>query len=600
VAQQPFALTPAVAEAAAAFANMLSAAYRVPVEGEGRRALTDKELVQRISVAVSIEFRLADWAMMRLANDETLTPYQYGMLDVIEKILAQVLAPPALHPQFAAAVLQYRGLFAAAAMPADGWVTNAAHPARQMLALAHQAGAGWQPELGTAALSIRGQVESWFAGIAQGQQDWLQAVKTAQQWLDDEKRRAERVEKRLIEAEAGAMRERRARQLATRTLNQAFADRLIGRDVGAMLVADWLPALQTAILRHGEQSPLWQKIKRTTGTLRWTLSPELGEEAHNKLFRLIAQVGQDLEEIAPQLFVDDSTRQRVLAVLDEEHLCVARNLPRETAPFSPLDIQDTLAETNTSLSEILLEKVRGISTANWLLLHQPGTLRRARLLLRDDESHQVLLVNIIGAKVSTISVEKLAVALASGAIEVLPERLPLQPAIAQVVEETRALHRQAQQSRMEALRVMREQAAAEARSREAARQKALAEARVLEAARQEAQRKADIAMQEANAAREATQQRARLLASSLTIGAWLVFRTADGTAEKRRLTVILPSSGKYILVDASGLNKFEIGRDDLVSGLGDGSISVLTKDQKLDDALTRVVSGLRSEKPGGA
>lgn len=597
MAQQPFALTPAVAEAASAFANMLSAAYRVPVEGEGRRALTDKELAQRASVAVSIEFRLADWAMMRLAEDETLTPYQYGMLDVTEKILAQIITPPALHPQFAAAVLQFRGLFAAAAMPADGWITNPAHPARQLLMLAYQYGAGWQPELGTAALSIRGQVESWFEAIAQGSHDWFQAVSTAQHWLEEEKRRAERVEKRLVEAEAGAMREKRARLLATRTLNQAFADRLIGKEVGAMLTADWLPAMQHAVLRHGEQSPLWQKIKRTTGTLRWTLSPELGDEAQNKLLRLIAQVGQDLEDIAPQIFFDDAVRQRVLGTLDEEHLCVARNLPRETAPFPPIELHDALSETNTSLSEILLDKVRAVSVSNWLLLHQQGTPRRARVLLRDDEAHQLLLVNIIGAKVMTISVEKLAVAMASGAIEVLPEKLPLPSAIAQAVEETRVMHRQAQQTRMEALRVMREQAAAEARTREAARQKALAEAKVLEAARQEAQRKADIAMQEASVIRESTQQRARLLASSLTIGAWLVFRSADGKTEKRRLTVILPSSGKYILVDGSGLNKFEVTRDELIRGLGDGSISALTKDQKLDDALTRVVSGLRG--PGG-
>jgi hypothetical protein len=398
VQQQPFALTPAVADAAAAFANMLNTAYRVPIDGAGRRALTDKELMQRVSGAVSIEFRIADWAVMRLAGDEILTPYQYGMLDVTEKMLAHLAALPITHPQFAASILQYRGLFAAAAMPADGWITNPQHPARQLLSVAFQTGTGWQPELGTAALSIRGQVESWFNGICDGAHDWPHAITLAQHWLEDERRRAERVEKRLVESEAGAMRERRARQLAVRTINQAFADRLIGKDAVQMLVSDWQAALHAALLRHGEHSALWQKIKRTTGTLRWTLSPELGEDAQNKLFRLISQVGQDLDDLAPQIFFDPATRDRVISILEEEHLCVARNLPRETVPFVPLESHDTLADTNTSLSDTLMDKVRAVSVGTWLLLHDGSTHRRARVLLKDEEARQLLLVNVIGVR----------------------------------------------------------------------------------------------------------------------------------------------------------------------------------------------------------
>lgn len=591
----------AAAEAAAAFAGMLGTAYRVPLDASGRRTLPDRELVQRLQVPVSTEISLTDWAMMRLAADETLSAYQFGVLDIAEKCLSLALAPPALHPQFAAALQQYRSLFAAAAIPADGWITNPQHPARALLPLLYSAGLGWQPELGTTALSIRGQVTGWLDALCAGTVDWTQAVAQATQWLGEERRRAERVEKRLVETEAGVMRDRRARQLAARTLNHAFADRLVGQEVAAMLVNDWLPAMQAALLRHGEQSPLWQKLKRTTGTLRWTLSPELGEDARNKLFRLIAQVGTDLEELAPQLFFDDAVRERVMAVLDQEHLHVARNLPRAIVPFTPVDTQDTLAEANATLSDNLLEKVRALAIGDWLLLQEGSPSRRARVLLRDDDARQLLLVNVSGVKVMAAPWEKLALMLANGSAERLPERPPLNTAISQVIEETRVLHQQAQQSRMESLRQMREAAAADARAKEAARQKALAEAQALEAARQEAQRKADITQQEVNATRESGLQRARLFVSSLTIGAWLVFRGEGNAVMQRKLAVILPSSGKYIFVDATGGNKLEVNRDELVRGIGEGRIAALGKDQKLDDSLARVVSGLRNERnpPGG-
>lgn len=599
-----FTLTPAVAEQAAALASLLAAAYRLPVEASGRRQMGDAEVIERVALTVSPEFGLADWALMRLAPDETLTPAQYGFLDATERILRRLTAMPHCHPQYATLLMQYRGTFAAAAIPADGWITNPQHPARRMLAALHTIGLGWHPELATAAMSTRGQIEGWLTGLRGDLRAWDQAATRATQWIDDERKRAERVEKRLIETEAGQMRDRRARQLAARTLNQALADRLIGREVAEMLVQDWLKAMHTTLLREGEQGPLWQRLKRITGTLRWTLSPELGDEARNKLLRLVGQVTDDVNELAPQLFPDPAHRDRVTGALEQEHLYIVRNLPRETVMFEPIDTLDTLADVGVAASESLLTRVRAMAVGSWLLLHDgTGNSRRARILLRDDGSSQLLLVNALGVKVQTFTYEKIAVRLADGSVEVLPTELPMKAAFEAVIAELREMQQRNQQSRIEQLRVAREQAAADARAKEAARQKAMAEAAALEQARQEAQRRVEHAQREAAVVRQQAEddaragaQRARLLASSLTIGAWLVFRDDNGTVERRRLTVVLPSSGKYIFVDAAGTGKREINRDELIRRLGDGSITPVSKDQKLDDSLSRVVGNLRGDR----
>lgn len=599
----PFTLTAAVAEQAAAFARMLAAGYTVPVEPGNRRTLADADLATRLAVAVSRELALADWALVRLSAAETLSAYQYGMLDAVEQILGRFFAAPAFHPQFADVLATHRGLFAAQALAADGWVTNPQHPARRLLANFYRMACGWHPELGPAADATRAQARQWLARLAEPGSHWHEVDDAATRWLDGERQRTDRLEKRVVDAESGALRARRARQLAARTLNQALAGRAVGAEAATVLRQEWFAAMQWVLLSEGEQGPLWQRVKRTTGSLRWTLSPEIGDEARNQLYRVIAQVSEEISALAPLVVHDANARERIVAAIDAEHLRVLRNEPGETLPFPAVDAGDALADGSAALSEHLLARVQALETGAWLLWRESGVTRRIRLLIKQDDTRQLLFVNALGARVLGCSWEALALHLASGDAEPLPATDPLADCIAGVTTELLARQQRAQQDKLEALRTARQQAAAEARMREAARQKALAEAQALEAVRHESQRRAAEAQQMADtAARDAEQQRmqrARLMASSLTIGAWLAFRDGAGTVERRRLTVVLPSSGKYIFVDGDGNAKRELLRDELVRGLADGTISQLTRDQKLDDALTRVVDNLRHERGDG-
>lgn len=594
----PFALTPEVAERAADMARLVAAAHTVPGDSQGRHPLPDAVLAERLCMPVSPELPLADWAAVRLAPEETLTAYQYGMLHCVEQVLALVLAAPAFHPQLAADIAGWRGLFAAAALPADGWLSNPQHGARRLLAALQEIACGWQPELGAAALPVRQQIQGWLAGHAGAPKAWDETVKAILIWQAGERARTERIEKRLVDSESGALRARRSRQLAARTLNQALADRLIGIEVAEVLRDDWFQAMQWTLLSDGEQGALWARVKRVTGSLRWTLSPEIGDDARNKLMRVVGQVSEDLASLAPLVLHNDASRVRVLDTLEAEHLRILRNEPRQTAPFTPVEGQDALADASTELSATLLAPVQALAPGQWVLLQEPAGTRRARLLLRHDDSRQLLFVNALGVKALQISWESFALWLARGDAAVLPAQPAIDDAVQQVRAELLARHERERNGRMEALRAAREQASAEARIREAARQKALAEAQMLEAARQEVLGRA--AEVEANTnlmardAEQQRQQRARLMASSLTVGAWLVFAAA--VPIRRKLTVLLPSSGKYIFVDADGTGRFELARDELIRGLADGSITTLQKDQRLDDALTRVVDNLRQER----
>lgn len=598
----PFTLTPQVAESAAALARLIAAVYSVPGSDPGRKALVDSDLAQRLRAPVTAEMSLADWALVRLAADETLSSYQYGMLDTAERVVTGFLSTPAFHPQLAITITTLRGIFVGAALPADGWLTNPQHPARQVLSLLYALACGWQPESGAAATTLRNDIGNWLTTLLRSPNAWQEVADAMRATQDAERSRLERVEKRLIESESGVLRARRARQVAARTLNQSFAGRPIGTEVAEALHQIWLPAMQWTVLHEGEQGPLWQRSKRVTGTLRWTLSPEMGEDAQHQLMRLIGQATDELTALAPAVIHDAAARERLLEILGQEHVRVLRNEPRETQPFTPAESHDALADASASLSETLLTQVRALQPGQWILLREGNNTQRARLLLKQDDSRQLLFVNALGQKTLQPSWETLALQMTRGDLEALPLTAPLADCIATVLAELAKRHEQSQQSRLETLRAAREQAAAEARLREQARQKALAEAQTLENARHDAMRRAAeldaAAGVQASDASQQQMQRARLQASSLTIGVWLLFRSGE-TAERRKLAVLLPSNGKYIFVNADGTGKLELLRDELVRGLADGSIEALQKDQRLDDALTRVVDSLRHERGTG-
>lgn len=598
----PFALTPAIAGEAAAFANLVSATFRLAAT-PGMRVITDGELRTLLATPLPATADLAETVRNRLAAGETLSAYQYGMLNAVDRIFDKFFALPAFHPQLADLLREYRGGLAAQALPADGWVTSPQHPARQLLDALYALACSWQPETGAAADAARARVEQWISRLASGETGCGVLASEATQWIAEEQLRLGRLEKRLLDAESGALRSRRARQVAARTLNQALATRAIDVAVTRLIREDWFSAMQWVLLHEGEQSPLWQRMRRVTGSLRWTLSPEAGDEANTQLPRVIAQVKNDLEEIAARVFSDHVTRDRLLDAIDAEHLRLLSRAPRDVAPFPPVDAGDAIDDDTAEVSETLLDGVRALEPGQWLLLQDGGNVRRGRLLLRQEDSRQVLFANPLGGKAASWSWETCAVRLSNRDALPLPVRAPLQDCINAVTRDLKDDQQHEQQGRLDALRSAREQAAAEVRNREVARQKALAEVQALENARlAAAQHAGDARAAENVMARDATPanlQRAKLLVSSLTLGTWLAFRDPDGTTIRRRLSVMLPSSGKYIFVDADGNEKLELARDDLARGLADGRMELLARDQRLDDALTRIVENLRQERGTG-
>lgn len=609
----PLTSTPNPPTDAGTLARLLTGIYESGVDA-ARAPLPDTELAARLALPPPPDDTpLLEWAARRLRPDERLTPCQQGILDSVDQLMQALWAPPVYDPTLVRLLRPARASLAGAAMSADGWITNPVHPARRVLQLLHEVACGWQPE--QAPQGTKEQLSVWIDSIRHAATpDWHALEKGILAWQSAERMRLDRLENRLVDAERGVMRKKRARQLAARVLNQSLAGRDIPPDVSRCLVQDWLPAMQWVVLQEGEDSPLWQRVKRLTSSLRWTLHPELdAQENRNKLLRIVGQANEDLEELSARLIQDETARRRLQDTISDAHLAAMRGETIATETFAGVDTEDPIASGHTEFASTLLLPVMGLETGQWFRLKEGhNTTRRIRLLLRQDDAHQLLFVNAMGARALQTSFESFALLIANETAEPLPASADIGTLVSKLMARLEERHTHARQTRMEQLRAARELAAEEARKREEARLKALAEARALEAARQAAFREAEQVRLKAaelyksqELAREADEaaaqmvrrkniQQARLLASSMPLGTWLDFTLPDGKRLRRRLTVILSSSNKFIFVDTDGTGRFEITRDDLVTGLADKTVSPVEKAGRTDDTLTRVVNNLRS------
>jgi hypothetical protein len=89
---------------------------------------------------------------------------------------------------------------------------------------------------------------------------------------------------------------------------------------------------------------------------------------------------------------------------------------------------------------------------------------------------------------------------------------------------------------------------------------------------------------------------ARQSATLLAVGSWVELRDEVGIAQRLKVAVKLPSSGKLILVDRDGIRSAEFEREVFAARLLDGSAQILNQGPKFEDTLAKVVDGMRRDR----
>lgn len=537
--------------------------------------------------------------------EQPLDARQTGVLRLAQAVLAEFFAQPVFHPELGRALLSSCGPLLAGALSSDGWLLRREHAAGRLLLTLADFARGWSPALPEADEQCR-VMQGWLQQV--GEQGVDEAAGQAQTWYQDWLSRRDKITARVCQSESGAMRLRHARQLVARTLNNQLRDRELP-DFMVASMDTWVSVFQWVLLNQGEQSPVWLRLTRSFALLVWSLQPAAAEEkARDKLNRVAAELKDALREVLGMAIANEAEREQLLEDIQVAHFCQqqGRALDWQEAPL--VDGGSALDNAGASISRDLLAEVSAVNEGDWFVVMESG--QRLQLLLKQDEHQQLLFVSQRGTREQTLSFEEFAWQFSTAAMSTLVQPTPMHDWVASRLEALAEKYRQAQRSRAQRAR---EEQAREARlreEREASWRKARAEAEQLEASQglvaeqpedsestsadtlSVGQQRREDAAAKHGATPEHRRKRARLLVSSLTMGAWLDFHDAeqdDAPAMRRKLAVVLPSSGKYIFVDDFGGEKYQLARQELIAGIAEGNITVVRKDARFDDALSRIM-----------
>ncbi|HET8710236.1 MAG TPA: DUF1631 family protein, partial [Spongiibacteraceae bacterium] len=483
----------------------------------------------------------------------------------------------------------------------------------RLLELLQRRGAGYHPELGRAGEKLLSDLQPLWPLLERG--DWTAAAALADTQWQQEQGRLQRLEQRLIDSEKGLLLSRRAQQEAARVLNRALAGKRLSAAMLAYMHDTWYRELQWCLLQFGENSAEWRRRVDLTSRLVDSLQdPEEDVEQRQRLYALIPEIGAELRETLSEHAPESTVLEQQLALVERHHLAILKGRPLPAGPCTLIANDDPWADATTTVSRDLLQQAAVLELGAWFLLRGDEGESRIKLVMKTDDTAQLLFANRLGVKALQKSFEEFAYLLAIDVVTPLPApenaRSALRQLLAQLLQ--RGVERQrvrAEEARRE--EELRRRAEEEEARRRAAKEKAIAEAAALAAAQARAEEQARLAAEQR--AREQEQLRrlalqqeqvrdaeqrartARQTATLIAIGSWVEFHDELGEALRLKLAVKLPSSGKLIFVDREGIRRGEFDRDTFAAKLVEGSARVLDSGPQFEDTLARVVGSLRRD-----
>lgn len=305
--------------------------------------------------------------------------------------------------------------------------SDAEHPVRRLLRLLSQAAIGWEQEsllqrdiLLEELRHVVHRILNEFTG------DNLQLFSELEQtfgaFIADEARRAELVEKRVLQSAEGQAKMEQAR----RVINQLINDRMQGKTLPSVVIdmvdGPWRILMLQTLLRTGRDSDQWRECLQTVDDLIWSIQPANAAADRDRWIKLIPlllkRICSGLESIQhPGLEVE-----KFLSALWEIHGQILQTPPDQVLPNSrtvdnvlgdPLSPRQSaierqrrkMAERNIQFdpdapsNADLKQRIQNLPLGQWVeITGDNGKTRRCKLVFRSTDSDLFIFVNRRGHK----------------------------------------------------------------------------------------------------------------------------------------------------------------------------------------------------------
>ena len=376
-------------------------------------------------------------------------------------------------------------------------------------------------------------------------------------YLDKEKRRAQILEQRTIDAEDGKAKSERARAQVDAELNRICAGKNLPLAVTKLLREAWANVMFITTLKQGMESDEWRSCSMTAQQLVWSVTTAMDKDNRQRLLKLVPELLQKLRTGLESISFSPFETTNLFKQLEVVHLARLRGEPKpvvvESAPIvSATEIATKAAELAAKNANMKAALVEAQQKAQLAL--------NAQLAANAGEQAKSVGHGVDVNEASTL---------------VSPDPVKVSPLQTLGVSEDNTSAGEVQNA-----------------------QPVNVESQVVEAEAVGATEMEEIAPEIDEQITQEVQADSQHLAlvNNITQGTWFEMQGEAGEKYRCRLAAIIRSVGKYIFVNRSGMKVAEESRESLAIALQTKRLTILDDGMLFDRALEAVIGTLREQR----
>lgn len=368
-------------------------------------------------------------------------------------------------------------------------------------------------------------------------------------FLDKEKRRAQILEQRTIDAEDGKAKSERARAQVEAELNRICAGKELPLAVTKLLREAWANVMFITSLKQGVESDEWRNCSATAQQLVWSVTAAMDKDNRQSLLKLVPELLQKLRTGLESISFSPFETTNLFKQLEGVHLARLRGEvkpPVEAAPsVSAVDLAakaSEMAAKNANMKAAMVEaQMRAQQAAN-----AAAQASKVQNIAAPVAENAVATADVAQEPVVEVAASVASPSAKQAVIEPVVETVSEVVAVAEVI------------------------AAA------GSDQLFVVEETISESVQADPQHLA--------------------LVNNITQGTWFEMQGDAGEKYRCRLAAIIRSVGKYIFVNRSGMKVAEESRESLAVALQTKRLTILDDGMLFDRALEAVIGTLREQR----
>ena len=369
-------------------------------------------------------------------------------------------------------------------------------------------------------------------------------------FLDKEKRRAQILEQRTIDAEDGKAKSERARAQVDAELNRICAGKELPLAATKLLREAWANVMFITSLKQGVDSEEWRNCSATAQQLVWSVTAAMDKDNRQRLLKLVPELLQKLRTGLESISFSPFETTNLFKQLETVHLARLRG---ELKPQADAAAAVSAAELAANASEMAAKNAKMKEAMADAQKVAPQVVSTVVPMATPQD---------VAAPAPVADTSNEARVTAAATVEL--------PSVSQAINES---------TEVAAQPVNEVVAAAEVTAVSNADQVIVVEESVSKSVQADPQHLA--------------------LVNNITQGTWFEMQGEAGEKYRCRLAAIIRSVGKYIFVNRSGMKVAEESRESLAIALQTKRLTILDDGMLFDRALEAVIGTLREQRTLG-